>query len=182
MFNFISALIKYNMMSTDENDRKDNNNSFDIDDLPNVKKIWIVEWNSKFEKTSNEERTNYQEAIEIFNEKAKEKKDTILYEIQKSISDDKILKKIPILNSSRYAERKKNLIDENKEKLVKKDEVKKPGLKIRFIILLIIMVALIITIYWINIIVIGGTLLNPHIVFHIITNDMGITINNIFTV
>ena len=104
-----------------------------------------------------------------------------MYEIQKSISDDKILKKIPILNSSRYAERKKNLIDE-KEKVVKKDEVKKPGLKIRFIILLIIMVVLIITIYWINIIVIGGTLLNPHIVFHIIMNDMGITINNIFTV
>ena len=50
MFNFISALIKYNMMSADDNDRKDNNNSFDIDDLPNVKKIWIVEWNSKFEK------------------------------------------------------------------------------------------------------------------------------------
>jgi hypothetical protein len=181
MFNFISALIKYNMMSADDNDRKDNNNSFDIDDLPNVKKIWIVEWNSKFEKTSNEERTNYQEAVEIFNEKAKEKKDTILYEIQKSISDDKILKKIPILNSSRYTERKKKLIDE-KEKVVKKDEVKKPGLKIRFIILLIIMVVLIITIYWINIIVIGGTLLNPHIVFHIIMNDMGITINNIFTV
>jgi hypothetical protein len=41
---------------------------------------------------------------------------------------------------------------------------------------------LIITIYWINIIVIGGTLLNSHIVFHIIINDMSITTNNIFTV
>lgn len=181
MFNFISVCIKYNIMS-DDKDWIDNNKNLDIDNLSNVKKIWIVEWNSKFEKTSNEERTNYREALEIFNEKAKEEKDTILYEIQKSVSDDKILKKIPILNTSRYAERKKNLNGEKKEQLVKKDEVKKSGLKIRFIILFIIMVALIITIYWINIIVIGGTLLNPHIVFHIIISDMNITTNNIFTV
>jgi hypothetical protein len=169
-------------MMPDDGDWKEANKDFDIDSLSNVKKIWIVEWNSKFAKTSNEERNNYREALEIFNEKAKEEKDTILYEIQKSISDDKILKKIPILNTSRYAERKKNLIGEKKEQLVKKDEEKKSGLKIRFIILFIIMVALIITIYWINIIVIGGTLLNPHIVFHIIINDMDITTNNIFTI
>jgi hypothetical protein len=119
---------------SDDKDWMDNNKNYDADNLSNVKKIWIVEWNSKFEKTSNEERTNYREALEIFNEKAKEEKDTILYEIQKSISDDKILKKIPILNTSRYAERKKNSIGEKKEQLVKKDEVKKSGLKIRFII------------------------------------------------
>lgn len=181
MFNFISALIRYNIMS-DDKDWMDNNKNYDADNLSNVKKIWIVEWNSKFEKTSNEERTNYRDALEIFNEKAKEEKDTILYEIQKSISDDKILKKIPILNTSRYAERKKNSIGEKKEQLVKNDEVKKSGLKIRFIILFIIMVALIIAIYWINIIIIGGTLLNPHIVYHIIMNDLDVATNNIFTV
>ncbi len=181
MFNFISALIRYNIMS-DDKDWMDNNKNYDADSLSNVKKIWIVEWNSKFEKTSNEERTNYREALEIFNEKAKEEKDTILYEIQKSISDDKILKKIPILNTSRYAERKKNSIGEKKEQLVKNDEVKKSGLKIRFIILFIIMVALIIAIYWINIIIIGGTLLNPHIVYHILMNDLDVATNNIFTV
>ena len=167
---------------SDDKDWMDNNKNYDADSLSNVKKIWIVEWNSKFEKTSNEERTNYREALEIFNEKAKEEKDTILYEIQKSISDDKILKKIPILNTSRYAERKKNSIGEKKEQLVKNDEVKKSGLKIRFIILFIIMVALIIAIYWINIIIIGGTLLNPHIVYHILMNDLDVATNNIFTV
>ncbi len=43
MFNLTSAFIKYNIMS-DDKDWIDNNKNFDIDNLSNVKKIWIVEW------------------------------------------------------------------------------------------------------------------------------------------
>ncbi|MER5175301.1 MAG: hypothetical protein ABJB76_09445 [Candidatus Nitrosocosmicus sp.] len=166
----------------ENNDEKDNDRNFESDTISNVTKVWIVEWHSKFERTSTEERTNYQEALEIFNEKTKEEKNTILYEVKKSISDGKILKKIPLLNSSRYTERKKNLQNDTKEALIQKNEVRKPSLKMRIIMLLIIIVALIITIYWINVIASAGTPLNSHIVFHTIINDMGITTNNFIAV
>ena len=85
----------------------------------NVKKVWVVEWSSKFEKSSTNEISNYREALEIFNEKTKEQKNTILYEIQKSALEDTVIKKIPILNSSKYIERK-NLQDDKTEPSVKR--------------------------------------------------------------
>ena len=77
------------------NDRKDNHTYFEAEDIFNVKKVWIVEWSSKFEKSSTNEISNYREALEIFNEKTKEEKNTILYEIQKSALEDTVIKKNP---------------------------------------------------------------------------------------
>ena len=164
------------------NDEKDKDVNFDSHDIDDVKKVWIVEWNSKFEKTSTtDEITTYLEALEIFNERTKEEKDTILYEIQKSVSDEIVIKKVPILNSSKYIERKKNLHDDKKELSVK-NNVKKPSLKVRIIILVIIIVALLITIYWMNFIASGGLILNPHLIFQVPINEIGTIPNNIFTI
>jgi hypothetical protein len=163
---------------TKNNDEKDNHTYFEEDNISNVKKVWIVEWSSKFEKSSTNEILNYREALEIFNEKTKEEKNTILYEIQKSAQDDTVIKKIPILNSSKYIERK-NLQDDKREPSVKK-EVASSNLKSRIIILVIVIVSLLITIYWINIIASNGITLSPHIVFQISLNEMILSTNNIF--
>jgi hypothetical protein len=163
-----------------DNDEKDNYIYFEEDNTPNVKKVWIVEWSSKFEKSSTNEILNYREALEIFNEKTKEEKNTILYEIQKSAPEDTVIKKIPILNSSKYIERK-NLQDDKREASVKK-EVAKSSLKSRIIILVIVIVSLLITIYWINIIASNGITLSPHIIFSISLNEIIISTNNIFKI
>jgi hypothetical protein len=159
------------------NDEKDNHTYFVEDNIPNVKKVWIVEWSSKFEKSSTNEILNYREALEVFNEKTKEEKNTILYEIQKSALEDTVIKKIPILNSSKYTKRK-NPQDGKREPSVKK-EVANYSLKSRIIILVIIIVSLLITIYWINIIASSGIILSPHIVFQISLNEMVLSTNNI---
>jgi hypothetical protein len=176
---FNISSIKDRIMSKN-NDEKDNHTYFEEDDISNVKKIWLVEWSSKFEKSSTNEILNYREALEIFNEKTKEEKNTILYEIQKSAQEDTVIKKIPILNSSKYIERK-NLQDDKREPSVKK-EVASSNLKSRIIILVIVIVSLLITIYWINIIASNGITLSPHIVFQISLNEMILSTNNIFKI
>jgi hypothetical protein len=176
---FTISYIKDKRMS-ENNERKDNHTYFEEEDMSNVKKVWIVEWSSKFEKSSTNEISNYREALEIFNEKTKEEKNTILYEIQKSALEDTVIKKIPILNSSKYTERK-NPQEEKSEPSVKK-EVAKSNLKSRIIILVIVIVSLLITIYWINIIASNGITLSPHIVFPISLNEMALSIKNNFRI
>ena len=157
---------------SNNNDEKENDINSDSNNLSSITKVWIVEWHSKFERTYTEERTNYLEALEIFNEKTKEEKNTIMFEVKKSISDGKILKKIPILNSSRYIERKKSLQDNKKVQSIKKNESRKPSIKNRIILLFVIIASLIITIYLLNVFASGVSFLNPHIVFHTIINDI----------
>ena len=171
--------IKDEIMSKN-NDEKDNHINFEEDNTSNVKKVWIVVWSSKFEKSSTNEILNYREALEIFNEKTKEEKNTILYEIQKSALEDTVIKKIPILNSSKYIERK-NLPDDKRKPSVKK-EVANSNLKSRIIILVIVIVSLLITIYWINIIASNGITLSPHIVFPVSLNAMILSTNNIYKI
>jgi hypothetical protein len=176
---FTISYIKDKRMS-ENNERKDNHTYFEAEDISDVKKVWMVEWSSKFEKSSTNEISNYREALEIFNEKTKEEKNTILYEIQKSALEDTVIKKIPILNSSKYTERKKPQ-EEKREPSVKK-EVAKSNLKSRIIILVIVIVSLLITIYWINIIASNGITWSPHIVFPISLNEMVLSIKNNFRI
>ncbi len=163
------------------NDNKDNDINSSPEDVPNFNKVWIIEWNSKIERKSTEERGNYPEALEIFNKKTKEGKNTMLYEVQKSPSDGKIMKKIPILNSSKDKERKKNLHNDKKETTdIKKDRGTFSSRKSRFIVLLVIIVSLIVTIYIITI-VSGGTSSSHHIILETVKNDLiDTTTNNIF--
>ncbi len=129
----------------------------DDDDASNIEKVWVIDWNNKFQRTSSEERANYLDALKIFNEKSKEGKNAILYEVQKSISNGKMLKRIPILNSSKYAERKKDLLHDKKEPAVKKAGGGAfSSRKSRFIILFAIVVSFIIILYFLNIMASGG--------------------------
>src|SRR5919112_3807260 len=98
--------------SSDKNN--DDVNFYPDDDASNIEKVWVIDWNNKFQRTSSEERTNYLDALEVFNEKAKEGKNTILYEVQKSISNGKMLKMMPVLNSKRV-EREDKLLHDKKE-------------------------------------------------------------------
>ena len=149
-------------------------NFYPDDDASNIEKVWVIDWNNKFQRTSSEESTNYQDALKIFNEKAKEGKNAILYEVQKSISDGKMLKRIPILNSSKYAERKKDESDDKKEPASKKGG---GGVfssrKSRFIILFAIVVSFIITLYILNVMASGGGSGGTMSGHHVILEKMG---------
>ena len=102
------------------NDKDNDDINFYPDDNSDIEKVWVVDWNNKFQRTSSEEKTNYLDALKIFNEKAKEGKNTILYEVQKSISNGKILKTMPVLNS-KHAERDNKVFQDKKEPAIKKD-------------------------------------------------------------
>ncbi len=149
--------------SSDKNN--DDINFYPDDDASNIEKVWVIDWNNKFQRTSSEERTNYLDALKVFNEKSKEGKNAILYEVQKSISNGKMLKRIPILNSSKYAERKKDLLHDKKEPAIKEAG---GGVfssrKSRFIILFAIVVSFIIILYILNIMASGGTMSSHHMI------------------
>ncbi len=105
---------------SESNDKDNNGINFYPDDDSDIEKVWVVDWNNRFQRTSSEEKTNYLDALKIFNEKAKEGKNTILYEVQKSISNGKILKTMPVLNS-KHAERENKVFQDKKEPTIKKD-------------------------------------------------------------
>lgn len=137
----------------------------DDEEPSDIEKVWVIDWNNRFQRSSSEERTNYLEALKIFNEKSKEGKNAILYEVQKTISNGKILKRIPILNSSKYAERKKDLPHDKKEPAIKKpDGGVFSSRKARFIILFAIVVSFIIILYILNIMASGGTGSSHHMI------------------
>ena len=165
--------------STDKNNDDIN---FHPDDSSDVKKVWVVDWNNKFQRTTSEEKTNYMDALKIFNEKAKEGKNTILYEVQKSISNGKKLKMMPILNSKRV-ERENKLLHDKKEPTDKKDGGGGGGMfssrKSRFFILLAVVVGFIITLYVIHIMTSGGTASSHHMILEIVESKAsGVTMMN----
>jgi len=165
----------------ESNDKNNDDANFYADDTSDIEKVWVVDWNNKYKRTSSGERTNYQDALKIFNEKAKEGKNTILYEVQKSISNGKMLKMMPILNS-KHIERDNKLLHDKKEPTHKKDGG--GGLlssrKSRFLILLAIVVGFIITFYIINSMASGGTASSHHMILEILGGrEMGITLINL---
>jgi hypothetical protein len=159
---------------SESNDKNNDDINFYPDDASNIEKVWVIDWNNKFQRTSSEERTNYLDALKIFNEKAKEGKNTILYEVQKSISNGRMLKRIPILNS-KNTERKGNLPLDKKEPTI----IKGGGgggvfssRKSRFFILLAIIVGFIVTLYVLNIMASGGTATTGHhMILEIVANN-----------
>ena len=162
--------------STDKNNEDIN---FHPDDSSDIKKVWVVDWNNKFQRASSEEKTNYLDALKIFNEKAKEGKNTILYEVQKSISNGKMLKMMPILNSKRV-ERENKLSLDKKEPTDKKDG---GGVfssrKSRFFILLAVVVGFIVILYIIHSMTSGGTASSHHMILEIVESEAsGVTMMN----
>jgi hypothetical protein len=153
----------------ENNDKNSDNMDFIQDDDSNVEKVWVIDWNGKFEKASSAERTNYLDALKLFNEKTQEGKNTVLYEVQKSIPDGKMLKRVPILNSSKYTERKKNLPLAEKEQAIKKEVFS--SRKSRFIILLGIIISFIVAIYFINVLASDGVASSHHVILEMMVDN-----------
>lgn len=86
----------------------ENNNENDS----NIIKKFLLEITGKFKSSSTVEFSNYQEALESFNLHSKSGKNLILYEIHKSALDGSVVKKVPVLNTSKHAERMRNLEEE----------------------------------------------------------------------
>lgn len=87
---------------------KDNNDGdFNLDhkDDTGITIKFLIEIIGKLKRTSAIELSNYEEALELFNQRSKEGKSLILYEIHKSSNDGSIVKKVPVLNTSKHAER-----------------------------------------------------------------------------
>ena len=86
-------------------DNNENDSNLDPKDDTGITKKFLIEITGKFKTTSTIELSNYEEALELFNQRSKEGKNLILYEIHKSKIDGSIGKKVPVLNSSKHAER-----------------------------------------------------------------------------
>jgi hypothetical protein len=95
-----------------DNDESDSNLEPKAD--KGITKKFLIEIVGKFKSTSTIEVSNYEEALELFNQKSKEGKNLILYEVHKSLHNGSIVKKVPVLNTSKHAERMRALEEELK--------------------------------------------------------------------
>jgi hypothetical protein len=78
----------------------------------NIMKKFLLEITGKFKSSSIVEFSNYEEALESFNQHSKSGKNLILYEVHKSTLDGSVVKKVPVLNTSKHAERMRILEEE----------------------------------------------------------------------
>src|SRR6476619_7273391 len=94
-----------------------NNSDYNLDpkDDTEITKKYLIEIVGKFKNTSTIELPNYEDALELFNQKSKEGKNIILYELHKSKIDGSTIKRVPVLNTSKHAERMRVLEEELKD-------------------------------------------------------------------
>ena len=85
---------------------------YNNEDDANVVKKFLLEIAGKFKSSSTIEYSNYEEALESFNQQYKNGKNLILYEVHKSTLDGSVVKKVPVLNTSKHAERLRMLEEE----------------------------------------------------------------------
>ena len=86
-------------------DKNNNDSNLDPKDDTEITKKYLIEIVGKFKNISTIELPNYEEALELFNQRSKEGKNLILYEIHRSKIDRSMVKKVPVLNTSKHAER-----------------------------------------------------------------------------
>lgn len=96
-------------------DNTDSDSNLDPEKDIEITKKFLIEMPGKFKTTSTIELSNYEEALELFNQRSKQGKNLILYEIHKSLNDGSIVKKVPVLNTSKHAERIRSLQNDLKE-------------------------------------------------------------------
>jgi len=101
------------MEGIDEKNNSDSN--LDPKEDSEITKKFLIEIIGKFKTSSTIELSNYEEALDLFNQRSKDGKNIILYEIHKSKIDGSIVKKVPVLNSSKQAERMRVLPGESME-------------------------------------------------------------------
>lgn len=149
----------------------------------NVTIKFVIEITGKFKSNSTIEYTDYQEALAMFNQYAKEGKNLVLYEVQKSAVDGSLVKKLPVLNTSKHAERMKILEEEAKINALHNQDnkdinnVKKPdsglnnkpslsNMKFKIIILASVVGGFIITLFLLNVLSPSGENLAGHLIIY----------------
>jgi hypothetical protein len=146
-------------------------------------KTWIIEWTSSLGKRSRQEKDDYSLALELFDQKSKQG-EVLLYEIQKSITDGSILKKIPILNSKKAKKRKEEAVKIREQSEKGKKKIKLSDIKLRIIILASVIGALIVTLFLINAFTNTGNVISHHAVLHLSNVDWhwySFQINEVFS-
>ncbi|KAA2279357.1 hypothetical protein [Candidatus Nitrosocosmicus sp. SS] len=83
------------------------------EDTTTIKKF-VLEISGKLRNSSTVEFTNYEDALQLFDQQSKDGKNLILYEVHKSPVDGTVVKKVPVLNTSKHVERMKALEEEAK--------------------------------------------------------------------
>jgi hypothetical protein len=151
-----------------DKDKIDDTTIADADSIEPIK-LWVIEWKRKFGKTLSEEKYNYAEALAIFDQKASDGIDVILYEVHKSSLDSSVVKKTPILNSvkarQRRKEESKSSEHEDPAKQIAKRNKKLSSIRYRIILLIAVIGMLVLAISLINALSNrGGILINPHVV------------------
>jgi hypothetical protein len=146
-------------------------------------KTWIIEWTSRLGKRSRQEKDDYSLALELFDQKSKQG-EVLLYEIQKSITDGSILKKIPILNSKKAKKRKEKAVKMREQSEKGKKKIKLSDTKLRIIILASVIGALIVTLFLINTFTNTGNVISHHAILHLSNVDWHLytfQINEVFS-
>jgi hypothetical protein len=133
-------------------------------------KTWVIEWTSSLGKKSHQEKDDYSLAIEVFNEKSK-RGEVLLYEVQKTISDGSVLKKIPILNSKKAKKRKEEAVKKVRERSEKGKKIILSDIKLRIIILAAVIGTLIVILFMINSYTNTGNILSNHAILHLFYVD-----------
>ena len=146
-----------------------NNNENDS----NVIKKFLLEITGKFKTNSTIEYSNYEEALESFNQHYKSGKNLILYEVHKSTLDGSVVKKVPVLNTSKHAERMRIMEEQSRINSVaqnippsaqgqqsssnQKNKMTFANMKFKIIILAAVVGGLIITLFLLNFLASGGS-------------------------
>jgi hypothetical protein len=98
---------KWNMEEIENNNEDDSH----------VIKKFLLEVSGKIKTSSTVEFSNYQEALELFEKHFKDgKRNVILYEVHKSSLDGTTVKKVPVLNASKHAQRMRELEEEERRR------------------------------------------------------------------
>ena len=144
--------------------------------LRGPRKTWMIEWKKKFGKTISEENHDYEEALKDFNEKTTSGIDAILYEVLRSPVDSSIIKKTPVLNTVKARQRRKEESDSTKEDQMAgkqpKTNNKAGNIKLRIMLLIAVIGALVLVISLINALTnTGGIIVNPHAVISMTDTD-----------
>lgn len=155
-------------------DKNNGDSNLDSNGDTEITKKYLIEIVGKFKNTFTIELPNYEDALELFNQRSKEGKNLILYEVHKSKIDGSTIKRVPVLNTSKHAERMRVLEEELKDSnpanngtvsapvsasspADQKGKMTLGTMKFKIIILVAVVVGFILTLFMLNILASGGT-------------------------
>ena len=153
------------MEGIDEKNNSDSN--LDPKEDLEITKKFLIETIENSKTSSTVELSNYEEALDLFDQRSKEGKNIILYEIHKTKIDGSIVKKVPVLNSSKQAERMRVLPGDadatvntpvsSPSSPDKKEKMTLKTMKNKIIILAAVVAGLILTLFILDILAGGGS-------------------------